>query len=144
MEKNSTHTLWLHMNSMDHEFAFPFPRPSTLRCYINVELIGHRVHLRGEPIEPIKTSRIGRKNEDLKIRGFDEKYRIDGIGSTGNGLSVREYPITMVRHRNYPTIWAPYVGDSLNVSPGTFDSARFFIRPPVFLSNVLSLAMLLL
>lgn len=87
---------------------------------------------------------MGRKNEDLKIRGFDEKYRIDGIGSTGNGLSVREYPITMVRHRNYPTIWAPYVGDSLNVSPGTFDSARFFIRPPVFLSNVLSLAMLLL
>lgn len=89
---------------MNHEFAFPFPRPSTLRYYINVELIRHRVHSRREPIEPIKTSRIGRKNEDLKIRGFDEKYRIDGIGSTGNGLSVREYPITMVRHRNYPTI----------------------------------------
>ena len=72
----------------------------------------------------------------------------DGIdGSSGNGaFCFREYPITMAKHRDYPSNLSHHMqGDNLNVSPGTFDSARFFIGPPVCsCPTFLSLAMLLL
>ena len=66
--------------------------------------------------------------------------------SMGTGHSVfantqLQWPATVTIR----AIWAPYAGDNLNVSPGTFDSARFFIGPPVCsCPTFLSLAMLLL